>query len=192
MNYKYESAIMLNENYLNETYKNLNKKNKDKINKLEKINKILSLNSMILMKKNNIDINKIKYNYFGKPYLKNIYFNISHSGHYTVITKSNTPIGIDIQKIKDISKTKAKQFCNKKELNYIFSEKGKETTRYFEIYTIKEALIKMLGINLNYLPNIEVKIINNKYFIHNKIDIKTTNKLNGYIISICKLKESNY
>ena len=44
-----------------------------------------------------IDINKITYNKYGKPYYKDFYFNISYSKNYIAVATSSLEIGIDIE-----------------------------------------------------------------------------------------------
>ncbi len=98
----------------------------------------------------------------GKPYAKGIdvEFNISHSGDYVVCAVSSKPIGIDIEKIRPINLAVAKKVCSEKELLYIFSHKPCDTdflytedeevlTRFFELWTKKEAYAKCSGKGLS-------------------------------------------
>ena len=58
-----------------------------------------------LLKEYNIDYNDITIleNEYGKPYIKdnNIYYSISHSNEYVIVCINDSPIGIDIQLIKN-------------------------------------------------------------------------------------------
>lgn len=81
----------------------------------------------------------------GKPYAENldVHFNISHSGEYVVCAVASSPIGIDIEKIRDINLKILERICSKRELLY-FSEEPK-LNQFFEMWTAKEAQAKLLG-----------------------------------------------
>ncbi len=94
----------------------------------------------------------------GKPYAKGlpVEFNISHSGDYVVCAVDDKPIGIDIEKIRPIDLTVAKRICTDDELQYLFGHAPCEKdfthttdidilTRFFEIWTAKEACGKCAG-----------------------------------------------
>ncbi|MBQ8860397.1 MAG: 4'-phosphopantetheinyl transferase superfamily protein [Ruminococcus sp.] len=98
----------------------------------------------------------------GKPYAKelDIEFSISHSGDIVVCAISDKPIGIDVEKIRPINLRVAKRICDEKEFLYIFSHKPDETdfsytedegilTRFFELWTKKEAYAKCSGKGLS-------------------------------------------
>lgn len=187
--------ILLNENYLEKEYKFLSFKKKEQIKKIYNNNDKKLLISSEIIKKELLQNNpspKIYYNFFNKPYLKekNVFFNISHSNKYVIGVINNTPIGIDIQKKKDISYNIAKKVCTANELKYIFQNPKTAKNKFFEIFTIKEALIKMLGINYTYFKNIEIKKTKKQYFIHKNIKIVTLNYEN-YVISICTYEKTN-
>lgn len=79
----------------------------------------------------------------GKPFCKNvdIEFSISHSGEYTVCALSNTPIGIDIQKVTPYNNKTAEKVCSAEEIERIdlSVDKAREFTK---IWTKKEAVLK--------------------------------------------------
>lgn len=120
----------------------------------------------------------------GKPYASGlaVEFNISHSGDMVVCAIDNEPIGIDIEKIRPIDLSVAKQFCSEQELVYLFGHVPTEKdfvntsdedvlTGFFEIWTKKEAYVKCLGTgfslkceNVNLSIN-NVMISNNKNYI---------------------------
>ena len=94
----------------------------------------------------------------GKPYAKDlaVEFNISHSGDMVVCAVDDKPIGIDIEQIRPIDLTVAKRICTDKELLYIFGHTptgndftyttdAKILTRFFELWTAKEAYGKCQG-----------------------------------------------
>ena len=103
----------------------------------------------------NIVFNK---NEYGKPFVKDlaVEFNISHSEDMVVCIVDKDPIGIDIEKIRPIDLSVARRICNDDELLYLFNHTPTEDdfsytediallTRFFEIWTKKEAIVKFLG-----------------------------------------------
>ena len=118
------------------------------------------------------DINII-YNKYGKPYLENynLYYNISHSKDYVIVVFSDKKIGVDIEYIHGNINTK-NIFCNKEEIEYI----DNDLTKLFDIFTYKEAYIKMQGKSI---MNIKDVSFFNNYDI-NKYNIN----LDGYSINI--------
>ncbi len=136
------------------------------IKNIEKIENLrdyeYSLLKNILNKEYNIDSYTIVYNKNGKPYLNNIYniyFSISHSDKYLVIAISNKKIGVDIEKIKKYN-TKINDFLN-------IVPKNEE--EFFEYWTKKEALIKLKGLSLKNINDIDesnVKFYIKKYKNH--------------------------
>jgi 4'-phosphopantetheinyl transferase len=127
------------------------------------------------MPKEKIEIKKGKH---GKPYVLNIpaHFNISHSGNYTVVAISDSPIGIDLEIIEDFSAILAKKLFNEDELKYI-SEVGSMKRKnlmqqcFYEIWTAKEAYLKFIGCGISGGVNsLSFTLCDNK-LIPNKNDI---------------------
>ena len=98
----------------------------------------------------------------GKPYAKGlpVEFNISHSGDMVVCAVDDKPVGIDIEKIRPIDLTIAKRICTDDELNYLFGHTPTEQdftyttdtkilTRFFELWTAKEAYGKCMGVGIS-------------------------------------------
>lgn len=80
----------------------------------------------------------------GKPYAKDlaVEFNISHSGNIVMCAVSNSPIGIDIEKIRSVDISVIKRVCNNDELDYVLQDNSYK--RFFEIWTFKEAYFKCI------------------------------------------------
>ena len=90
----------------------------------------------------------------GKPYTKSvdICFNISHSDCLVLCAVNDTPIGVDIEKIRDINNSVIKHSCNEKELEYVYENgisKEEKLKRFFEIWTYKEACFKFKGTGID-------------------------------------------
>ncbi len=135
-----------------------------------------------LLKEINInyeDIN-IQYNENGKPFITNynIYYNISHHEDLVICVVSTYMIGVDILKMNDVKKSVCKSFTSIDEYNYITSK-----YKFYEIYTLKEAYIKLFGKKIN-----DIKTLNIVYDNHIRINVVyKTMKYNDYLISMCYL-----
>ena len=89
---------------------------------------------------------------FGKPFLKNLndfHFNISHTRNGIAVAFADSPIGIDIEKIKQDDRLIAERFFVSDEFKYIYSSEQEQGKRFFEVWTKKEAYIKCLGKGLS-------------------------------------------
>lgn len=122
----------------------------------------------------------------GKPYAKDlaVEFNISHSGDMVVCAVDDNPVGIDIEQIRPINLKVAKHICTNDEMFYLFGYIPTEQdfcyadnieilTRFFELWTKREACGKYIGVGLLYQMKEYDYSINTFYDIPN------------YIISIC-------
>lgn len=92
---------------------------------------------------------KIYFNEYGKPLCDVCFFSISHSGNRVLCAISDEPIGVDIQQIKPIKSRKSYIFFNEKENDYVNQNTELISQRYIEIFTKKEAAIKMLGLSIS-------------------------------------------
>ncbi len=87
----------------------------------------------------------IYYNENGKPLCDKCCFNISHKRDAVVCVVSDKDIGIDIEYITDIKERKEYMLMSKAESEFINSSPEKRNERFFTIFTMKEAFVKMLG-----------------------------------------------
>ena len=94
----------------------------------------------------------------GKPYVENqkIEFSISHSGTIVVCAISDTPVGIDIERIGDPNAKVAQKFFTEDERNYVFEKCALSRQRFFEIWTRKEAYVKKIGSGVSHFPEFSV------------------------------------
>lgn len=108
-----------------------------------------------------IDFNKLKINYFDnkKPFVEGstIDFNLSHSSDYFAFTISiyeNLYVGVDIEVVRmnlEIEQI-VHHYFHKNEISYILNSGSNNLTpnrRFYEVWTRKEAFLKMLGIGLS-------------------------------------------
>ncbi len=123
----------------------------------------------------------------GKPYAigLDVHFNISHSHDMVVCVVDDTPVGVDIEKIRAVNLNVAKRICSDNELLYIFGRTPNNSdfnycddinilTRFFKIWTSKEAYGKLIGEGISLISH-DTKDINASTIIKD-----------GYVISICK------
>ncbi len=128
-----------------------------------------------------------RYGENGKPYLEdeNIFFNISHSGHYVVCCFSSGEIGCDIEKVKEFKPSIPKRFFTEKEAKSI--EECRERERVFtRLWTLKESILKKDGTGITggldsycFADNIyedNFTAFGNKFFCCS---------LDGYELSVC-------
>lgn len=109
---------------------------------------------------------EIIYNEYGKPYLKNneIYFNISHSGEYTILGLSSSEIGVDIEKIRPIKENVINKVCTDDEKKLIKNDED-----FTLIWVKKESYVKWVGMGIGYgLKNVDTTKITN--FIIKRLD----------------------
>jgi len=120
----------------------------------------------VLSKETGIPVEQLQYrsNEWGKPALdvenmlrvvssdvgdviKNLHFNLSHSGDYMVLALSDSPVGIDVEhKSKNYDSLAQRCFC-KEEYEDILSlqDESERKCRFLEYWTMKEAYIKCIG-----------------------------------------------
>lgn len=187
-------------NYSINDYKSFSKildaKDKLKINKLinmkDKKSTILSrvLLFKILKEKYNLNLHQLSftYNKFGKPFINNIYFNISHSYDYVCVVASDKEIGIDIEKIRNVNINVCNFFTTENEKDYIVNSK-KQFESLFTIFCLKEAYFKMLGSNLSKIKDIEFLKNNNIQNPKENLNIILNYSILGYIIAIVERKK---
>ncbi len=160
-------------NYLSEDRKQeIDRLHFDKDKKLSVYGEMLA--KKMISQKLDIEIKDIHFlkDQNGKPYAENIdiEFNISHSGDYVVCAISNTPIGIDIEQIRDIKDSLIRYVCQENELQYVYEISQETQKHFFEIWTSKEAYVKCIGTGMKDLKKVDVlnediqKHINTFYF----------------------------
>lgn len=89
----------------------------------------------------------------GKPYIEGhpkVCFNLSHSGEYAVIAYGDRPVGIDIQKARDVKEAFARRIMNEAEYSGQDVPDMTDSKEICRIWTIKEAYSKLIGIGLSY------------------------------------------
>lgn len=92
-------------------------------------------------------------NQYGKPCLVHqpeIHYNVSHSGEWVVCVVHSSPVGIDVQELKECSWGIVEQFFHPRERAYLSSlEKGQLPQAFCDVWSMKEAYIKAIGKGLH-------------------------------------------
>ena len=103
---------------------------------------------------------EISRNENGKPYIggSDIHFSISHTDGLCAVAVSDTSIGIDCEKIDASYENKIDNFSKRyfltNEQNEIEKSENK-LTKFFEIWTRKEAYIKKFGLNSSHISKVD-------------------------------------
>lgn len=151
-------------------YENLSEVTKKRVDRYKRDDdKKRSLLAHILLRKlmaeNNIDAT-LKYEENGRPVFDDskYFLSLSHSGEVAFSAVSDTPVGIDVEKIRPISVSLLNRVCVDEEKTYVLG--GFKITdeknicecdvlkRFFEIWTAKEAYFKMLGSGITDLKSV--------------------------------------
>lgn len=138
------------------------------------------------------DINQVSYGKNGKPFLKNVFFNISHSSNQVICALSTEgEIGIDIEKERSLELKNFQDWFTAKEWHHIYNSSAPLKT-FFWYWVRKESILKALGIGLSYLHQVEINPTNN-FFVHyeKKWFLKDLDITHGYLGAICSNIEIN-
>lgn len=155
-------------------YKYLSKKRIEKVDRLKKNEKkAQSIGVELLL---NYAVNndvKLSVNWDtdsnGKPYLidSDMYVSLSHSGDYAVCAVHDKPIGIDIQQISECDMKLAERFFTAEEADMINKAENREAA-FFEIWTKKESLVKVVGGGLG-IPLNSFSVLDNSVEYNGKL-----------------------
>lgn len=88
----------------------------------------------------------------GKPFCKNypmVHFNVSHSGLWVICAVSDSPIGIDIEKISNADMQVAERFFTKYEYEYLQQQGKNKAEAFYQLWTLKESYLKYTGDGLS-------------------------------------------
>lgn len=130
----------------------------------------------IRLKIRNNDIHIVT-NKYGKPLFQGndeLHFNNSHSGQWVVCAISDSPVGIDVEKVRDIDFNIGEHCFSEKEYLDLSAQTAEAKLDYFyDLWTLKESYIKAVGLGLS-LPLSSFTIRKNGHHIL----LNTPNELN--------------
>lgn len=93
-------------------------------------------------------------NTHGKPYLlrPGVHFNISHSGSMAMCAVHSQPVGVDIERVRDVGAGVAARVLSPDEWR-VYQDAPEKEDLFFKIWTLKEAYLKYRGIGLGCAPH---------------------------------------
>lgn len=166
---------------------------------LFKKDKILSIGAELLLryclKEHGIPDYTVAYGEYGKPYLKGtpcgifdypVHFNLSHSQERVMCAISESPVGCDVEKTADADLEVARRFFTAEEYMHITAqtERQKRNDAFFELWTLKESLMKATGLGAMLPPESFKTDIENGNFGYN---YKTYDLSDGYKYAVCSV-----
>ena len=156
-----DTSVFCDHEKFNEAYALVSEERKKKIDSLLfDEDKRLSLGAGVLfeegLKSFGIGDGTLVYGKHKKPYLAsqgNLFFSLSHSGVYSACAFYDKEIGIDIQKVKDVTDAVIKKVATDKEYALLSSLDEKAGAEEFtRLWTVKESYLKFLGTGLSVSP----------------------------------------
>lgn len=83
----------------------------------------------------------------GKPYLRGdpFYFNLSHSGGLVACAAEETPVGVDVEKVRSFSPALLKRICTPREQELVSACENKDSA-LTRLWTMKESYMKYTGL----------------------------------------------
>ncbi len=156
-----DTSVFCDPKQFNEAYALVGEERKKKIDSLLfDEDKRLSLGAGVLfeecLKSFGIGDGSLVYGKHKKPYLashNNLFFSLSHSGVYSACAFYDKEIGIDIQKVKDVTDAVIKKVATNKEYALLSNLDEKVIAEEFtRLWTVKESYLKFLGTGLSVSP----------------------------------------
>lgn len=140
----------------------------------------------ILKKDYGLDEITIERDRYGKPFLKqgDLFFNVSHSGDYLAAAVSEKPVGIDLERIRQVKEGMYRKVVRPEEQVLI----GTDRTRDFiRLWTLKESFVKAEGYGM--------RIPFKKYYFsreENRLCVYYEGKKAPWIFHVKELPEEGY
>ena len=162
--------------------------------------KVEKLATRALLKSTPYGESELCYHSNGQPYLSgsNEFISISHSGNLVVIAISSEPVGVDVEKQRNISPRHGKSFVNETEMQR-FVDDNNSSQEFLRIWTVKEAAYKAAPDKVPVVTGIAVteRLLLNDYiqyricFPDDSSAICKTYALNDFVLSYCRLEKAN-
>lgn len=94
-----------------------------------------------------------------------VHFNISHSGDVAMCAVSNCPVGVDVQVERDFDEGICRRFFLPREADFVLNESDpcQKREKFFRIWTLKEAYVKMTGGGLGEFTKFELDLSHGVY-----------------------------
>lgn len=130
---------------------------------------------------------RIFYNEAGKPLVKGLSFNLSHSGNYAVLAEADSAVGVDIEEMVPPGDW-VREALTAQEYAWMLQGKdeSEQQERFYRLWTRKESLVKCEGHGFSVSPReISTMPVNGETLIDyaGKIYGICSLNLGGYIVS---------
>ena len=147
LHYKFSKLSDFSNHTLEFVYNKLSKSQKQYIDSLNPNSKIQSLSARALLDiflmnhMDNFDVSYLDFDSEGKPYLigSSFFISVSHSHEFVACALSDTPVGIDIERVREVKDSVITRVCTADEVEYVRNN-GNES--FFTLWTLKEAYVK--------------------------------------------------
>lgn len=99
-----------------------------------------------ILKQHGYRMEDITYGPHGKPEIRGLFFNLSHSHDYILCAVSEKPVGCDIEKVDLLRPRVAERYFTAYETDYLNQGSDEEKAEeFYRIWTMKESFTKMTG-----------------------------------------------
>ena len=135
----------------------------------------------------------IKIGEYGKPYIEyGPEFNLAHSGDYVLLALGDTPVGCDIEQMKDADYLRLGRLVyTEGELNAL-RESDDARSLFYEFWTKKEAYMKLAGEGFHLSPkSLDFSSRENEFVIDGKSCFFKEYMLDGYKIMLCTREKTD-
>jgi 4'-phosphopantetheinyl transferase len=130
-----------------------------------------------------------------KPFFNlrsSLHFNVSHSGQWVVAAFSDKPVGIDVEKIRDVNLQIAHRFFSPEEISFLMRTPGqRRKSCFFDFWTLKESYLKAIGTGLTRpLSSFTISYSGNKIHLDESgkpvdVCLSHLDLEEGYVLSVC-------
>jgi 4'-phosphopantetheinyl transferase len=139
--------------------------------------------------KSNLDFKEFKKDEKGAPVsCNNIYWSVSHKPNFVAGVVSKSAIGIDVEKIKNISKALFERILDPDEVSK-FNNQDRQIV-FFRAFTAKESVLKKTMVGIKGLSKVKIKtIVDDKNMIVRYLDkdyLVENFYFDGYLASVTK------
>lgn len=109
----------------------------------------------------------------GKPYLKgkDLHISISHSGDFVAAAVCKTPVGIDIEVLKEPNLLVENRLCTESDSDFLNAADGDKALRFYKIWTAKEAYFKREGTGITNLKSVSYNELQPIHFFESQLII---------------------
>jgi len=144
----------------------------------------------MVLQQHGLSQEQIQINPSGKPVCEGIEFNLSHSGSLVICAVGDTPVGCDVEQLREAPRTLASRFFCEGEKDYLNGcNSDIYDKEFYRLWTMKESYMKYTGEGMKLPLNAfeivqgeQVRILRDGNFTDCKIH---ECEVAGYCISVC-------